>query len=193
MDTAKRVPPRPYVVEESPKKPYGWILNVAKIVGIGVVLCMVWFYLGTPCTNTGDASALKKYGCATGDILSKVGEMLPALLATMQMWLIIGGITGALGPIGAMVAAFYKRKKEWKPNEPMGKMERDFKTKKRDALNERAVELRREATTLREAGEANSAAQADAKDAEAAKNEEESDALTEELDRDAARPGEGGA
>lgn len=91
-----------------------------QIIGFVLLVCTVWFYFGTPCKDSKDASTLKRLGCTAADSAATLGQLLPEIVHTGLAYLIISGVLGGLGAVGSSVLAFAKLKKKWTQQSPEG-------------------------------------------------------------------------
>jgi hypothetical protein len=155
------------------------MLKIAKLVMMAVggivLICVLWFTLGSPC-NKGDANAVKKIGCGIGDVVSAVGQFL--LWVTANMWGILGGAFGAY-----VFVALLRMANTWMRRLPSSKLMDDTIKKKADSDAKEAADYRAQAEN---AEGTLSEAQVDALNAKAKaledKAEEASDALAKNKD-----------
>lgn len=123
-----------------------------QIIGFVLLVCTVWFYFGTPCKDSKDASTLKRLGCSAADSAADLGKLIPEIVHTGLAYLIISGVLGGLGAVGSSVLAFAKLKKKWTQKPPEGPV--------KEALDTVQTELKDTVRRLERQGESEAAATA---------------------------------
>ena len=102
-------------------------------VGAIVLICVVYFAMGTPC-NASNSGAAKKIACGIGDGVSALGKLMATLAANWAG--ILGGALGAYIFVALLRAAV-----TWKTTVPKTKLMKDTVNKKIDGDRAQATDF----------------------------------------------------